>query len=117
MVDDTVYLLRGIPERKLMVTIIEDLFPHGYHISDEKSFEEAKNEYVRRYKVWNDNIDSRIVATYLERDNFCQCDKGTYISRSLCVKIPSSLLDSIINYITINQPSVFYESIYTHYKT
>ena len=117
VVDDTVYLLRGIPERKLMVTIIEDLFPHGYHISDEKSFEEAKNEYVRRYKVWNDNIDSRIVATYLERDNFCQCDKGTYISRSLGVKIPSSLLDRIINYITINQPSVFYESIYTHFKT
>lgn len=116
VIDDTVFLLRGIPERRLMVTIIEDLFPHGYHISDEKSFEEAKNEYVKRYKVWNDNIDSRIVATYLERDDFCQCDKGTYISRNLAVKIPSSLLDRIINYITINQPSVFYESVFTHFK-
>ena len=116
VIDDTIFLLRGIPERRLMVTIIEDLFPHGYHISDEKSFEKAKNEYVKRYKVWNDNIDSRIVATYLERDDFCQCDKGTYISRSLAVKIPSSLLDRIINYITINQPSVFYESVFTHFK-
>lgn len=116
VIDDAVFLLRGIPERRLMVTIIEDLFPHGYHISDEKAFLEAKNEYVKRYRVWNDNIDSRIVGTYLERDDFCQCDKGTYICRSLAVKIPPSLLDKIINYISFCQPFVFYESVFTHFK-
>ena len=116
VLNEMVYLLRGVPERRLMVSIIEDLFPNGYHISDENSFEKAKNEYVKRYRAWNKNIDLRIVSTYLDRDDFCQCDKGTYVSRKLAAKIPSSLLDRIINYITINQPSVFYESIFTHFQ-
>jgi hypothetical protein len=116
LVNGKVYLKRGVPERKLTVNIVDDLFPNGYHISDDTAFSKIQAEYIRRYGFWDDGIIARLIATYLERENFCQIDKGTYMNRKYAVNIPSDLKDEIINYILENQPTVFYESIFKHFK-
>ena len=116
LINNALYLKRGILERTLYTRIIDDIYTDGYHISDETAFDKIREEFIKRYIYWDENITSRVIATYLERESYCQIDRGTYKNRYYTAKIPSELKDRIFNYILDNQPSVFYESIFEHFK-
>ena len=116
IVNGNIYLRKGVLERKLVTNIIDDLFLEGYHISDDISYNKIQVEYKKRYGCWDDGLSPRIISTYLERDNYCQIDKGTYKNRQYVASIDPFLKDRIINYILENQPNIFYESIYEHFK-
>lgn len=111
------YLRKGLPERKISLYILDDYFTSGYHFSDEKDFNKFKEIYIKKYGKWDDNLTARLIGTYMDRDNYCQIDKGTYVNRLYTVKIPSELVDRIINFMLLNQPTVYYATIYEHFKT
>ena len=117
IVNGNIYLRKGVFERKLITNVIDDLFPEGYHISDNITFIKIQEEYKKRYGCWDEGLNSRLISTYTERENYCQIDKGTYKNRKYVPSIDQFLKDRIINYILENQPTVFYESIYKHFKS
>lgn len=116
LINNALYLKRGVLERVLYTRIIDDIYLDGYHISDDTAFVKIKEEFIKRYGYWDEGITSRLISTYLERESYCQIDRGTYKNRNYVAKIPSELKDRIINYILENQPSIFYESIFEHFK-
>lgn len=116
IVNNNVYLRKGVLERKLVTTIIDDLFQDGYHISDETSFKKIQEEYLKRYGYWDEGLSMRLISTYTERENYCQIARGTYKNRKYVINLNSYLKDRIINYILENQPIVYYVSIYEHFK-
>lgn len=117
LINDTIYLRKGVLGRTLITNIIDDLYPNGYKISSDEEFQRIKNEYIKRYGCWDDGLNMRIVSTYIDRENYCQIDRGTYKNRKYIAPIDNYLKDRIINYIIENQPTVFYQSIFEHFKS
>lgn len=116
LVDNVIYIKRGVNESNLYRALIDDIFPNGYHISDMDSYEKFKDEFKKRYEYWNENMTPRLVSTYLNRGLYCQIDRGTYKNKDYVVKLSQDLIDRIINYILENKPTIYYQSIYEHFK-
>ena len=68
IVNGNIYLRKGVFERKLITNVIDDLFPDGYHISDSTSFIKIQEEYKKRYGCWDEELNSRLISTYTQRD-------------------------------------------------
>lgn len=117
LVNNAIYLRKGVFERELITNIIDDLFIDGFHISDDTAFEKIQAEYIKRYNYWIEGLTLRLISTYIERKNYCQIDKGTYKNRKYVPAINQYLMERIINYIIENQPIVFYETIFKRFNS
>lgn len=116
IVYNSIYLQNGLLKGKLITDIIDDLFPRGYHISDDKSFELIQEEYIKRYGCLDENLNQRMIIGILERENYCLVDKGLYKNREYTTILEDELFEKILNYIFDHKPTIFYESIYEHFK-
>ena len=113
--NENVYLLKGYTNKELVGLIVDDLFPNGYRIGNNDDYNLLVTEFKNRYKT-NEVPTDRSVAGFLDRLDYCQINKGTYKNRKLCVQLSQDQVDKIINYILLNQPTIYYQSIYEKFK-
>ncbi len=117
LLNDVCYLRKGIPERQLSLNVIDEEFPKGLRISDEDQFLKFKEAYIKKYGFWDSNLSLRLLGTYMDRNGYCQINRGTYLNRLYTVKISSKLRDKLINFIILSNHNVFYTSMYEHFKS
>ena len=107
------YLLNGFSTKELIGMTIDEIYPNGYRI--EEDYETLATTYQAKYHC-EEMPSDRSVVGFLDRLDYCQIGKGTYKNRSLCIQIPQDLVDEIINYVLLHQPTVFYSSIFDEFK-
>ena len=113
---DTLYVKKGIGSKELVCMTIDDLFPEGYRIGSSEDYTKLEEAFTNKYGISDEFPSDRSIVGFLERSNYCQIDKGTYKNRSYCITLPQDLIEEIINFILMNQPTVFYSTIYEKYK-
>lgn len=113
---DIIYVKKGMSTKELISLTIDDLFPNGYRISNQGDYLKLHEEFKKRYGDIDDFPSDRSIVGFLDRLDYCQIEKGTYKNRKYCIKLPQYLMDEIINYILLNQPAIYYSSIYEKYK-
>lgn len=109
------YLLRGHSPKELFGLIIDETFPNGYRVGNEDDIALAVKKFQEKFKT-DESPSGHSIQGYLERLGYCQIGKGTYKNREQCVQLSQDLIDSVVNYILLNSPTVYYQSIYEHFK-
>lgn len=110
------YLLKGYSTKELIGLMIDEVFPEGYKIGDATDYNLLSTCFKEKYNTDDMPLDRSIVG-FLDRLNYCQIGKGKYKNRQLCPQLPQEMLDSMINYILLNKPTVYYQSIFEEFKT
>lgn len=110
------YLKKGKETKDLFKMVMDDIFPNGYRISDDGDYELLQKEYQRRFGTHEEFQSQRAVCGLLDRMDYVQIGRGCYKNIDYCPSISDELFDRIMNYILMNQPTVFYNSIFEHFK-
>jgi hypothetical protein len=115
---DTIYLRRGITGFDLIADIIDEIFPNGYKIANDETYnalwKEFKNRFGEEFVIPSRRaIDARVI----ERDDYCLIDRGLYKRKYLCASIPTELVNSMIEFISENSPVCSYLTIFEKFKT
>lgn len=113
---DKIFVKKGIGTKELISLTIDEIFPNGYRIGSEEDYIKLESTFISKFGISDDFPSNRSIVGFLDRLNYCQVDKGTYKNRNYCISLPDELKNEIINYILLNQPTIFYSSIYEKYK-
>ena len=114
---ELIYVKKGITTKDLIGMTIDDLFPEGYRIGSQEDYIKLQETFNKKYGTTDEFPSDRSIVGFMERLDYCQIDKGTYKNRKYCIKLPQDLIEEIINFVLLNQPTVFYSSIYEKYKS
>lgn len=105
----------GINKSLIYCNLVDDLFPCGCKIYDDSVLKLINEKHFEYYGI-NENIDGRVLGTYIDRQNYCMIDLGTFINRKNVPIIDEEFKSQIINYI-FTFKSVYYNQIYENFKT
>lgn len=112
-----VYMRKGVVKRDVILVIIDEHFPNGYHISNNDHFNKFKSIYKDIYHI-ECPITQREIGTAIgNAGNYCLVDKGTYLNYNKCSKIPQYLLDDIITYVLQDGGTLYYSTIFNEFRT
>lgn len=109
------YLKKGLTELKMTMAILEEKFPHGYHIQNDfkKLCGYLRKEYGELFEI----PASGVITWKLQKDNiYCQIDRGKYLLWSKCPGLDLIEQAEIITYIQNAGDIVYYASILEHFK-
>lgn len=113
---DSIYIVKSKRPIDFVSKLVNESFPNGYHVGSLADYEYLKKYAFEKYTIENSIFPSqRAVVGLIERGNFCPIDKGTYLNRDLCPKIPEELLKNILDYINNQNDLVNYNGIYTQF--
>ncbi len=116
MTKKRVYLKKGMPESDTYLTLLDDLFPKGYRIASDEDFEYLMNKYQELYDTETPTT-KRYVASKLDRSQeYCLCNRGTYIKYTKCRHLSDDLLIKIIDYIKSSKYTVYYSEILNRFR-
>lgn len=113
---DLLYVRKGITTKDLIGMTIDELFPDGYRIGSQEDYLKLQETFNLKYGTTDEFPSDRSIVGFMDRLDYCQIDKGTYKNRNYCIKLTQDLIEEIINFVLLNQPTVFYSSIYEKYK-
>lgn len=105
----------GINKSLIYCNLVDDLFPCGCKIYDDSVLKLINEKHFEYYGI-NENIDGRVLGTYIDRQNYYMIDLGTFINRKNVPIIDEEFKSQIINYI-FTFKSVYYNQIYENFKT
>lgn len=111
---DNYYIKSNVNKSSIYCEIIDELFPNGCKIQDSANVKLINEKYYEIYGI-NENVDGRILSTYIERENYCMIDFGTFINRNLVPIIDEDFKSLIIDYI-YTYKSVYYSQIFEKFK-
>ena len=114
--NDETYVKKDLKEKDIVVQLIDELFPDGFHINSQKDYEVLKAAYQNKYRLKGEFYSQHSLEAFIGRSDFCLVDRGVHKMRYRCVKLPQKLVDSIIHYIETNGPAVYYRSIYAYFE-
>lgn len=117
LINNTMYIEKPFGTKELVGIVLDEYFSKGYRIGSSADYEMLKEKFEEKFGECDDFVSDRSIVGFIERLGFCQIDKGTYTNRTNCVSLPGELVDKIINYILMNGPTVFYQSIYSKFET
>ena len=111
------YIKKGYNESDTYLELLDLYFPNGYRINSEEDFKLLIDNYKKIYKTSNVSNSSRYIASRLDNNpKYCTIDRGLYLRRSMCPKLPSELLKKIILYIKNSNLVVYYSELYEKFK-
>lgn len=103
---------KKLNHRDIFMKSISDIFTNGYRIGNIDDYNLLKNTIVDNYGEIDDFPSQHSLQAMLERSDFIQCDRGTYIPLQLAPHINDELFDEIIQFVIDSKPVVYYRSIY-----
>lgn len=115
---ETAYIRKGTKGSYLILALMDELFPSGYHIGNGDDYLLLKNEYLKRYGSDSSSKfqTERAVTALLGQGEYCLIDKGTYKREIYCSQISDELRNEILEYISQNKQMVYYQMVYEHFK-
>lgn len=111
---DTYYIKTNVNKSLIYCGIIDELFPNGCRIYDDNNIALINKKYYEIYGI-DETIDGRILGSYVDRENYCMIDFGTFINRNSVPIIDDEFKALIINYI-YTYKSVYYSQIFEKFK-
>lgn len=94
---------------------LKNNFINGYNIGDEEDYnrliEEIKNKYGDI-----DISSQRSIVGMIDRGDFIQIDKGTYLAKEYAAKLSDTAAEELVDYVIQNGPIVLYSTIYAKFK-
>lgn len=111
---DTYYIKTNVNKSLIYCGIIDELFPNGCRIHDDNNIALINKRYFEIYGI-DEKIDGRILGSYIDRENYCMIDFGTFVNRNTVPIIDAELKALIINYI-YTYKSVYYSQIFEKFK-
>ena len=111
---DTYYIKTNVNKSLIYCGIIDELFPNGCRIYDDNNIALINKRYYEIYGI-DETIDGRILGSYVDRENYCMIDFGTFINRNSVPIIDDEFKALIINYI-YTYKSVYYSQIFEKFK-
>ena len=117
LVKNSVYVKRQLNISDIIAEVVDDIFPEGYKIDDEQTFNalitDMKNRYGDEFEVASNRaVDNSITR----RSDYCLVGRGLYKRRTLCVDLSEDLVNKIIDYIYDNSPVCQYTMIFEYFK-
>ena len=109
------YLKNGYVYRDLFLDLICELYPRGFHISDENEYEKFISIVKERYNIYKDIPSKHSLEAMISRGNFILIDRGTYLSKKYASVLDDKLLDNMLNYISQNE-FTYYNTLFEMYK-
>ena len=117
LTNNKMYVEKSFRIKELVGVILDEYFSEGYRIGCVDDYEKLKKKFKEKFGECDEFSSGRSIVGFIERLGFCQIDKGTYKNRANCVSLPEELVDKMVNYILMNGPTVFYQSIYSKFET
>ena len=111
-----VYMRKGVVKRDVILSIVDEHFPNGYHISNKEHFNKFKSIYKEKYGMECPMSQREIGTAMGNAGDYCLVDKGTYLRYEKCSKIPQELLDDIITYVLEDGGTLYYSTIFNEFK-
>lgn len=115
-----IYLKSGYTRKEMILDLVDELFPNGYHIGKEEDYNKLALKFNEVYGEDNELMSKRAVTAYFNNNyndySYCLVDRGTYKKREYCAKLSNELKSQIYSYILLNQPTIQYISIFEHFK-
>lgn len=111
---DTYYIKTNVNKSLIYCGIIDELFPNGCRIHDDNNIALINKRYYEIYGI-DETIDGKILGSYVDRENYCMIDFGTFVNRNSVPIIDDEFKALIINYIYIYK-SVYYSQIFEKFK-
>lgn len=108
------YIKTNVNKSLIYCGIIDELFPNGCKIHDKENIALINRRYYDIYEV-DEKVDGRILGTYVDRENYCMIDSGTFINRNMVPIIDDEFKAIITNYI-YTYKSVYYSQIFEKFK-
>lgn len=108
------YIKTNVNKSLIYCGIIDELFPNGCKIHDKDNIALINRRYYDIYEV-DEKVDGRILGTYVDRENYCMIDSGTFINRNMVPIIDDEFKAIITNYI-YTYKSVYYSQIFEKFK-
>lgn len=108
------YIKIGVQASILYADLVDKFFPNGIKLNDEnvKIISDAIIEKVPEFG----GMDAHVLSSALARMDYCLIDKGTVINRKNALILPSELTYKIINFISEHKGTIFYATIFEHFK-
>ncbi|GEM_PF-6114547 len=108
------YVRKGVRTSLLILDIIDEAFPLGYHITNSKHINYLRDVFNQRYPELTESFDKdRKVTTALSNNGYKLVDKGTYLNPLYTPKLPSQLINRIKSYLHAN----LHANRFVYYKT
>jgi len=114
--DGNYYLLRGVPQSDVIKALINKVFPNGYKIAHNETYQRLMDEYKKIYGENATLSNKRALGSCLGRWGFILVDRGTYKDSTYCANLPEPLFKDICVYVLLNKPTVMYQSIFAHFE-
>ncbi len=111
-----VYMRKGVIKRDVILAIIDEHFPNGYHISNNEHYNKFKSIYKEIYHMDCPMTQREIGTAMGNAGNYCLVDKGTYLNYDKCSKIPQELLDDIVTYVLQDGGTLYYSTIFNEFR-
>lgn len=111
---DTYYIKTNVNKSLIYCGIIDELFPNGCKIHDDNNIALINKRYYEIYGI-DETIDGKILGSYVDRENYCMIDFGTFVNRNSVPIIDDEFKALIINYI-YTYKSVYYSQIFEKFK-
>lgn len=111
---DTYYIKTNVNKSLIYCGIIDELFPNGCRIHDDNNIALINKRYYEIYGI-DETIDGKILGSYVDRENYCMIDFGTFVNRNSVPIIDDEFKALIINYI-YTYKSVYYSQIFEKFK-
>ena len=107
---------KGVIKRDVILAIIDEYFPNGYHISNNEHYNKFKSIYKEIYHMDCSMTQREIGNAMGNAGNYCLVDKGTYLNYDKCSKIPQELLDDIVTYVLQDGGTLYYSTIFNEFR-
>lgn len=117
LVNDSVYMKKGVSKTDVIMKVIEEEFPSGFRISG-NDFEYLSKRVKEIMCDDTIEINSHAVSALLTREGkgFSIIDRGTYKPKKFCVNLSDDLVSKISDYLLENIPIATYEGILHKFK-
>lgn len=109
------YIKTNVNKSIIYCNIIDELFPDGCKIHDVETIRMINEKYFEIYGI-DEKIDSRILETYVNRENYCMIDRGTFLNKKFVPIIDDEFIAVISDYI-YDYNSVYYSQIFENFRS
>lgn len=110
------YIKKGEIKRDIILSILDEGFIDGFHISSDKHLEKFKEIYKSKYGTECNITQRQIECAISNTDDYCLVNRGTYLRYDKCSKIPEDLLEQITEFIFQEGGTLYYSTIFGEFK-
>jgi hypothetical protein len=112
------WLRKGFSVKDLIIELISLEFKDGYHISSDFDYEKLKRIFSDKYGL--DLLivfpSKRSLVGFIDRSNYVQIDRGTYIDASFSPTLEDPLKAKVLSFLKNSNEVVYYRTLFLEFQ-